>query len=59
MKKQAYIKPMVTMVTLATGQLLVNASFDINRSQEGSNDDFGDDNTINARRGYSLWDDDE
>lgn len=59
MKKQAYIKPMVTTMTLATEQLLGNASFGINRSQEGSNDVFGTENTINARQHNSIWDDEE
>ena len=59
MKKQAYNKPMVTMMTLATEQLLNNASFGINKNQAGSDTDFGDENVINARSSHSIWDDED
>ena len=50
---------MVTMMTLATEQLLNNASFGIDKNQAGSNTDFGNENVINARSSHSIWDDED
>ncbi len=59
MKKQAYTKPQTTIVAVHTETLLGTASFSIDTTATGSNDVFGDDNTINSRQHHSLWDDDE